>query len=268
MALTSPVSATMVHSTVLVNNLVPDENSVTVDPMSQLFVRVELMFGLNRVHMLDKLTPRRKIFATIYAVSVNIALATLMYFNCPCNDYQDIKSIIEFMAYMFNVIYSFFACNKLKLYFHEIDKFDRAVSCRPKLFAFLKQHVMLHIILMLILIIEIVAFFMKFLNAPTFRWQFLAFHLVQMMELYFLSHLFCIINPRIKLINFFFDSSSDKFDITDISQWPKGYEYFSKHKIKKLQEVCSLMDMYLIIVNAHAQLINGIKWQVRLFFFI
>ncbi|CAG9111817.1 unnamed protein product [Plutella xylostella] len=59
----------MVHSTVLVNNLVPDENSVTVDPMSQLFVRVELMFGLNRVHMLDKLMPRRKIFATIYAVS-------------------------------------------------------------------------------------------------------------------------------------------------------------------------------------------------------
>ncbi|CAG9111825.1 unnamed protein product [Plutella xylostella] len=239
----------------LVNTLTPGA-PVAVDPISQVFIKVELLFGLNRLRVLDRQSFRRRFLVTLYCVSVNLVILYLAVSSCPVS--TNFRMMLNITTYYFNVIFSFIVCGKLRLYFNEMNTFDMAVSCKPKVLAFLKQHAILHVIMVVVVVADTVSFLVREKHAC----QFFIFHLLALIEYYFLAHLFCTIDPRLRLINFFVESLLNKSSRTDIRDRPSFFKHCTQCKpVRDCRDIHFLMDLYEIIINAHCRLIDAVKWQ-------
>lgn len=245
---------------VLVNTLTGDDDHDVLDPISRVFIKAEAAVGINRLHLLEGQSPCSKKLYWIAGIYCNIMVIFCAYISD--HGQFHVKTVLDISAYFFNVVFSFVTAHRLKLYFHEINTFDKAVCCRPKYSELLKQNVMLHIMVALVMAGAGATFFIRFWKSKDTYTHIIIIHIQRVCELYFYAHLFCIIEPRLKLINFYVASSRINTDDT-VCIKPEGFEYFSQAKsYKDFTDMKFLMDLYEILVTAHRHLVNAIKWQV------
>lgn len=226
-----------------------------LDPISKVFIRVEALFGLNRLPLIQELSWAKKTPMVVYNI---VLMTTVITSAFVFLSHSKVQSPLDLIEYIFCMIFSYITRKRLGCYFDEINRFDILVGCKPKTAEFLKRNILLHGIFLIVAVSVVFVVFVSQYMAV----QLLMVRTSHVVELYFYGHLFSLINPRLGLISFHMESSLSNKDGKAKSAKRFCYYYSNTLRIK---EIDRLMELYQIIINAHDFLINAIEWQVSLY---
>lgn len=248
----------MSSPTVLLNNLVQEEDSSYIDPISKGFIVTEAAIGFNRLAVFGKIKPIYVILASMYTLFICGAILFMIYYR-DHNGLYAVVIVMDGMAYIICVTISTLMWKRLQLYFNELQKFDRAVGCRPKTTASSIKNV-IQMVLEIILMLQSLPY--EWYVADTISMHQLVERMIYITEVHFCGHLLSLLVPRLRLINYYMKMSlSDNKQVS--SPKVEKLPYFKANNLETQNcQIKKLMELYCIIINAYDLLIEAIKWQV------
>lgn len=259
-SLVSADGSTMPSPAVRVNTFVQGNVTVYIDPISKIFIISEAVFGYFRLPLIRN----RKLhymLAVFYSLVLNGTLFMLIFVYIDL-DALNVMMICHIFQYIFCSLFGFLCVKKLQLYYSTLHRFDMEVGCRPKVsqnsLQNLAQAVLTVILYCLLFIVP------KYLHKTNEQlYQFLIMHIASSIETSYYGHLLNILVPRLKLINYYIESSLSSVK-SESSSLMKEFVSLKRSSNADLAHyrMKMLMDLYHIMVEAYDFLIDAIKWQV------
>ncbi|KAI8439440.1 hypothetical protein MSG28_013226 [Choristoneura fumiferana] len=245
---------------VLLNNLVQEEDSSYIDPISKGFILTEAVIGFNRLAVFGKIKPIFVILASVYTFFICGAILFMVYYR-DLNGIYAVVIVMDGMAYIICVSISALMWKRLQLYFNELQKFDRAVGCRPKRTASSIKNV-IQMFIEIILMIQSVPY--EWYVGSMFSVHQVVERMIYITEVHFCGHLLSLLVPRLRLINYYMKMSlNDNKQVT--SPKVEKLPYFKANNLETQNcQMKKLMELYCIIISAYDLLIEAIKWQFLL----
>ncbi|KOB67915.1 Uncharacterized protein OBRU01_19096 [Operophtera brumata] len=195
----------MSSPSVRVNTFVEENDEIYVDPISKIFIISEAAFGFFRLPLIRN----RKLFYYVLAVFYTVSLyAVFIYFTYVYLQGHPVSfmMVVHMSQYVFCSVFGFICIKRMERYYSTLNRFDKDVGCRPKVV----QHSLQNLAQT---ILTVIMYFVLFIvptelgiakNTPH---HFLVLHISYTIEIDFYGHLLNLLVPRLKLINYYIQSS-------------------------------------------------------------
>lgn len=242
---------------VRLNTFVKENENIYIDPISKIFVLSEAIFGYFRLPLVRNRKMLYYSIAVLYSICLN---ATLLYLVISHMNGNNLLVVNQMVQYSLCSMLSVFCMKRLLLFYKTLNRFDSEVGYRPKA----PKHSVQNLVQMIVTVVLIIILtilspgVMVSLIPPMFI---VVFNVACALEVDYYGHLLNLIVPRIKLINYFIETtlSSSRSETCTLM---KEFIPLKQTGDKKLYNMRKLMDLYHIIVDAYDSLIDAIKWQV------
>lgn len=252
----------MTSPNVMMNPFFQQNQKPFVDPVSKVYIGVNVILGLNRLPAI--LNKGKYIFtslAVLYSIFLSYALINSMYLYMQ--DVGDsIPLIMNFTEYIFCVTYSFISWKRIERYYDELNTFDVEIGCRPKVTIQAVTNLILTMVFCVILplVVLLSAKFGGGQDIKIYVIPLFLLHFLELLELHYYGHLLDLLVSRLRLISYFVEITLSHEKIADC---PNIDEFVSfKGKYMKNTTPKKLMDLYHITIKAYDFLNDAIKWQV------
>lgn len=250
----------MASRNVRVNTFFQRKQKPFIDPLSKLYIVAGSLLGMNRLPVI--LNEAKYIItsiAVVYSVLLSTAIFYLLYIF---GNYSYIIPVMSMIEFTFSITFSFITWNRVARYYNELNKFDVEIGCRPKV----TELSIRNLIFMVISKVFYTLFFWV-----TFIWIFSSIdisysiqaipaNLLHCLELFYYGHLLSLLVPRLRLINYFVETTLSNGKSAKCPNVEEFRSFISKNV--KNTDVKKLMDLYHIIIKAYDFLVEAIKWQV------
>ncbi|XP_053610568.1 uncharacterized protein LOC128675289 [Plodia interpunctella] len=245
-------------ATVRVNTLMQCKEKPYTDPITKFYIVIESIIALNRLPLIfTKYVSTYFPIAMIYSLIVICGLC-YSYYGTHLNTENGATSMNHW-EYMFCVGFGIATWKRLQRYYIELNKFDVEVGCRPKITTMSVRNTVINIItLFFVTVFYVTSYYVDTLQ--TLWFHMLPVHYIHSLELHYYGHLLSLLATRLRLINYYTESSLSDIKMTTR---PKVEEFvYFKYKNVTNGEMKKLMDLYHSIIMAYDFLVDAIKWQL------
>lgn len=245
--------------TVRVNTFVKENEKRQADPISKIFALTEVLLGLDRLPLIGK---GRFIYVFLSFI-IFLTLKAALYFTLKITRFpMDFVTVTPIVQNIVISLLSYIKCKWMQGFYSELSKFDNEAGCSPRVsLAAIRNVVLAFLSCVFVILLYVVPGVIGYVDFIPY--SIIPLYLVYVLEVYYFGHLLYLLIPRLKLINFYIESSLSSAN-SDLCSIPKEFICYKSYDPKVTQKsMTKLMNLYQIVVEAYDSLNEGIKWQVR-----
>lgn len=236
-----------------------------VDTISKIFITVESLLGVNRLHILG--LTKNKYTILMFGVTMSIFALEIFYYTSELQQvyFNYYYLTFDFITFFMCSTLAFIFKNKLINFYNELHKFDEDVGFEANKTE--NRRNIQNISQIVIAIVLCLTLYLVSDLGNTIELLMLLPVKVQLcIELHYYGHLLILITPRIKVLaNYirFSYPNKDNSELEEIGKTEKNFQIFNS-QIKNFSkiEIKKLINLYNRIIIAFDFLYESIKWQV------